>query len=63
MIDLRKLTLETSLLRSGYRSGDFTPAEVIREIYRRIRARQLRRGEIRIRKVSRLQSGRAREQL
>lgn len=37
MIDLRKLTLETSLLRSGYRSGDFTPAEVIREIYRRIR--------------------------
>jgi allophanate hydrolase len=38
MIDLRKLTLETSLLRSGYRSGDFTPAEVIREIYRRIRA-------------------------
>jgi allophanate hydrolase len=39
MIDLRKLTLEISLLRSGYRSGDFTPAEVIREIYRRIRAR------------------------
>ncbi len=39
MIDLRKLTLEISLLRSGYRSGDFTPAEVIREIYRRIRER------------------------
>ncbi|HVE16560.1 MAG TPA: allophanate hydrolase [Chthoniobacterales bacterium] len=39
MIDLRKLTLEISLLRSGYRSGDFTPAEVIREIYRRIKER------------------------
>ncbi len=39
MIDLRKLTLEISLLRSGYRSGDFTPPEVIREIYRRIRER------------------------
>ncbi|MDD5200790.1 MAG: amidase family protein, partial [Terrimicrobiaceae bacterium] len=39
MIDLRKLTLETSLLRSGYRSGDFTPAEVIGEVYRRIRER------------------------
>ncbi len=39
MIDLRKLTLEISLLRSGYRSGDFTPAEVLREIYRRIRER------------------------
>ncbi|MGH8047057.1 MAG: allophanate hydrolase [Chthoniobacterales bacterium] len=40
MIDLRKLTLEISLLRSGYRSGDFSPAEVIREVYRRIRTRQ-----------------------
>ena len=39
MIDLRKLTLEIPLLRSGYRSGDFTPAEVIREVYRRIRER------------------------
>jgi allophanate hydrolase len=39
MIDLRKLTLEISLLRSGYRSGDFTPTEVIREVYRRIAER------------------------
>ena len=39
MIDLRKLTLEISLLRSGYRSGDFTPAEVVREIYRRLAER------------------------
>lgn len=39
MIDLRKLTLEISLLRSCYRSGDFTPVEVVREIYRRIRER------------------------
>lgn len=39
MIDLRKLTLEISLLRAGYRTGDFTPAEVIREIYRRIQER------------------------
>lgn len=39
MIDLRKLTLEITLLRCGYRTGDFTPAEVIREIYRRIRER------------------------
>jgi allophanate hydrolase len=39
MIDLRKLTLEIPLLRAGYRTGDFTPAEVIREIYRRIRER------------------------
>ncbi|HEY8902280.1 MAG TPA: amidase family protein, partial [Chthoniobacterales bacterium] len=39
MIDLRKLTLEISLLRAGYRTGDFTPAEVVREIYRRIQER------------------------
>lgn len=39
MIDLRKLPFEIPLLRAGYRSGDFTPAEVIREVYRRIRER------------------------
>ncbi len=36
---LKKLPLDLSNLRSGYRTGDFTPAEVVREIHRRIAAR------------------------
>ncbi len=39
MIDLHKLTYEISHLRCGYRSGDFTPAEVVRETYRRLARR------------------------
>ncbi len=38
MTSIEKLSLDLTLIRSIYRTGDFTPEEVIREIYRRIRA-------------------------
>jgi allophanate hydrolase len=38
MKDLSGLSLDIGTLRSGYRSGAFTPRDVIGEIYRRIRA-------------------------
>lgn len=38
MTSIEKLSLDLALIRSVYRTGDFTPAEVIREIYRRIHA-------------------------
>lgn len=37
MTSIEKLSLDLALIRSVYRTGDFTPAEVIREVYRRIR--------------------------
>lgn len=39
MTSLEKLSLDLSLLRSVYRTGDFTPAEVVHEVYRRIEAK------------------------
>jgi allophanate hydrolase len=38
MKDLSGLPLDVVTLRSGYRSGAFTPTDIIEEIYRRIRA-------------------------
>ncbi|MFY9989382.1 MAG: allophanate hydrolase [Chthoniobacterales bacterium] len=38
MKDLSGLSLDIVTLRSGYRSGAFTPTDIIEEIYRRIRA-------------------------
>jgi len=38
MTSIEKLSLDLSLIRSVYRTGDFTPKEVIQEIYRRIQA-------------------------
>jgi allophanate hydrolase len=38
MKDLSGLSLDIATLRSNYRSGAFTPSDVIEEIYRRIRA-------------------------
>ncbi|MFY8215104.1 MAG: allophanate hydrolase [Chthoniobacterales bacterium] len=38
MTSIEKLSLDLLLIRSVYRTGDFTPTEVIQEVYRRIRA-------------------------
>jgi allophanate hydrolase len=38
MTSIEKLSLDLFLIRSVYRTGDFTPTEVIQEVYRRIRA-------------------------
>ena len=40
MKDLSDLSLDIASLQAHYRSGTLAPAEVIREIYRRIRALQ-----------------------
>ena len=40
MSDLSALSLDLGSLRSGYESGAFTVADVIREVYRRIRMHQ-----------------------
>src|ERR1700730_14658465 len=37
MKDLSELSLDLGSVRSGYESGAFTPVEVVREVYRRIR--------------------------
>ena len=36
-MDLSELSLDLGSVRSGYESGAFTPVEVVREVYRRIR--------------------------
>ena len=38
MKDLSGLSLDIGTLQRGYRSGAFSPAEVVHEVYRRIRA-------------------------
>jgi len=38
MTSIEKLSLDLLLIRSVYRTGDFTPTEVVQEVYRRIRA-------------------------
>ncbi len=38
MKDLSGLSLDIGTLQSGYRSGAFSPVEVVHEVYRRIRA-------------------------
>ena len=40
MKDLSSLSLDLGSLKAGYRSGAFAPADVIREIYRRVRILQ-----------------------